>query len=600
MKTNKNGDNSLNGRKNRNAIRILAALVTLWLALTALCAVSGCSTARGGTSILSGENAAWSGYREPLSDGVKNTLRNALYMYDTFWTPLSDISAWGTSEVTNRQFTAGHTYRGIPYGQPVHEGRYVGTTTPLSDFISAVNDPESRLYTMRGENTWYYTDHGGPIWYSPYYSNDCSGFVSAALGIKRHTTRDIGADTELFQVIGTDISLARPGDLLNTASGGHVIMVYDVLYDRKGGAVQSVVTIEQTPDIIIIRTFGKDGINGSLADLQGKIDGNKYSIVRYKYIDDVKLTDGAEAFLPHVVNVVSEPASLVVTDKAAEGKAYIDPAANSVRLEGWALSDEPLKGFEYTVDGGQPHALKASFNSELVAPALGFDYFEGVGGVNTFSGTIPADLYGGGNDGSSGASSGGSVSEGSLIEVWAITKDGDKYLTASLTAERRPINIYFSSNMESLGMTSDEDNVLRATVPWSPLRSRTVTLNGWCAASDLVRFELSTDGGLWYPVPNTFRDDVFNYTRGNYPDCRECNGFYCGVDMKALGEFSSHTVTLRAVRSDGTYFDVAVVNYSGHFNWPLLLWITIPAVIIIAGALTALLIVRRRKNKKKQ
>ncbi len=596
MKTNKNGDNSLNVRKNRNAIRILAALVTLWLALTALCAVSGCSTARGGTSILSGANAAWSGYREPLSDGVKNTLRNALYMYDTFWTPLSDISAWGTSEVTNRKFTAGHTYRGIPYGQPVHEGRYVGTTTPLSDFISAVNDPESRLYTMRGENTWYYTDHGGPIWYSPYYSNDCSGFVSAALGIKRHTTRDIGADTELFQVIGTDISLARPGDLLNTASGGHVIMVYDVLYDRKGGAVQSVVTIEQTPDIIIIRTFGKDGINGSLADLQGKIYGNKYSIVRYKYIDDVKLTDGAEAFLPRVVNAVSEPASLVVTDKAAEGKAYIDPAANSMRLEGWALSDEPLKGFEYTVDGGQPHALKASFNSELVAPALGFDYFEGVGGVNTFSGTIPADLYGGGNDGSSGTSSGGSVSEGSLIEVWAITKDGDKYLTASLTAERRPINIYFSSNMESLGMTSDEDNVLRATVPWSPLRSRAVTLNGWCAASDLVRFELSTDGGLWYPVPNTFRDDVYNYTRGNYPDCRECNGFYCGVDMKALGEFSSHTVTLRAVRSDGTYFNVAVVNYSGHFNWPLLLWITIPAVIIIGGALTTLLIVRRKKQ----
>ena len=70
--------------------------------------------------------------------------------------------------------------------------------------------------------------------------------------------------------------------------------------------------------------------------------------------------------------------------------------------------------------------------------------------------------------------------------------------------------------------------------------------------------------------------------------------------MKALGEFSSHTVTLRAVRSDGTYFNVAVVNYSGCFNWPLLLWITVPAVIIIAGALTTLLVAKRRKNKKKQ
>lgn len=587
---------------NKRPLRKNAILLAAIMLLTALC-VPGCAQTSGSTSLSGGKAAPWSGYREPLSDGVKNTLRNALCMYDIFWTPLSDISAWGTSKVTSRQFTAGHTYRGIPYGQPVHEGRYVGTATPLSGFVSAVKDPESALYTSRGENTWYYTDHGGPIWYSPYYSNDCSGFVSAALGIKRHTTRDIGADKELFQVIGTDVSLARPGDLLNTAEGGHVIMVYDVVRDKKGGNVQSVVTIEQTPDIIVIRSFGKDGITGSLADLQGKIDGNKYSIVRYKYIDDVELNEAAAAFLPRRVNAVSEPASLIVTDKAAEGKAYIDLAANSVRLEGWALSDEPLKGFEYTVDGGQPHELKASYNAELVAPALGFDYFEGTGGVNAYSGSLPVDLsvVSAGNNansgnGGNGGNSSGSVSEGSLIEVWAITKDGDKYLTASLTAERRPVNIYFSSNMESLGMTADDDNVLRTTVPWSPLRSRTVTLNGWCAASDLVRFELSIDGGLWYPVPNTFRDDVYNYTRGNYPDCRECNGFYCGVDMKALGEFSSHTVTLRAVRSDGTYFNVAVVNYSGRFNWPLLLWITVPAVIIFACALTTLLIVRRKKQ----
>lgn len=595
----------INNRPLKKSAILLAAISLL----TALC-FPGCAQTSG-SSPLSGRNAAaWTGYREPLSDGVKNTLRNALCMYDIFWTPLSDISAWGTSKVTGRQFTAGHTYRGIPYGQPVHEGRYVGTTTPLSAFVSAVNDPGSALYTTRGENTWYYTDHGGPIWYSPYYSNDCSGFVSAALGIKRHTTRDIGADQELFQVIGTDVSLARPGDLLNTAGGGHVIMVYDVVRDKKGGDVQSIVTIEQTPDIIVIRSFGKDGINGSLADLQGKIDGNNYSIVRYKYIDDVELNEAAAAFLPRRVNAVSEPASLIVTDKAAEGKAYIDLAANSVRLEGWALSDEPLKGFEYTVDGGEPHALKASYNAVLVAPALGFDYFDGTGGVNAYSGFLPADMSavsGGNNAGGEsansagrGGSAAGSVSEGSLIEVWAITKAGEKYLTASLTAVRRPVDNYFSSNMESLGMTADDDNVLRADVPWSPLRSSTVTLNGWCAASGLVRFELSTDGGLWYPVPNTFRDDVYNYTRGNYPDCRECNAFYCGVDMKALGEFSSHTVTLRAVRSDGTYFNVAVVNYSGRFNWPLLLWITVPAVIIIGGALTTLLVAKRRKNKKKQ
>ncbi|MBO4325759.1 MAG: hypothetical protein J5950_00625 [Clostridia bacterium] len=515
-------------------------------------------------------------------------------MYDIFWTPAEDISAWGTTKKTYMQFMKGRTYRGIPYGQPVHQGKYVGTVTTLDEFIEAVSDPQSPLYTDRGENTWNYTDHGGPIQYSPYYSNDCSGFVSAALGIKRHTTRDIGADKELFPVVGNTLADARPGDLLNSTKSGHVIMVYDVVYDKKGGKVQSVVTIEQTPSIIVIRSFGKDGINGSLADLQKKIMNGGYSVVRYKYIDDVLPIEGAEALLPETVNSVSSPSSLFAAGTAAKGNAYIDPDNNTLLLEGWALSLTPLRGFEYTVNGGAPHSLPSLYYSELTAPALGFDYFAGIGGVNAYSATINLQADPGTGTISDGADRGtGTIS----VAVWAVTEKGEKYMSAEMEIVRREGEKRFISNIESMGMDLGEDNVFRRTIEASALRPGTVTLNGWCAGENQTRFEIRVDDGLWYPVPNTFRDDVYAYTAGNYPNCRDCNGFYCGVDLDALGKDTDHTVTLRAVTTDGDNYVVAVVEYPARTNWRLIIGLGIAATAAAAIIVCAVLISVKVKKK---
>ncbi len=527
---------------------------------------------------ITSSTSLWSGYREPLSEGVKNTLLNALCMYNTFWTPLKDISRWGTSEVTSGKFMAGHTYRGIPYGQPVHKGGYIGTAKPLSDFISAVADPDSPLYTTRGENTWYYTELGGDIKYSPYFSNDCSGFVSAALRIKRHTTSAIGADPDLFPVIGKEVSDMHPGDLINSHEGGHVIMVLDVVYSHRGGKVVSVVTIEQTPDIIVIRSYGKGGANGSLADLQNRVTLGKYYVCRYKDIDNVALMEGAEDYLPSVVNCVSEPSSVLKTGDVAEGKAYVNFSQNSFRLEGWSLSSEKTTGFEYEINGSGAKSLTSEYCSDIVAPVFGFNYLDESSGRNRYSGNIPVS----------------GLAPGYVIDVYAKTSSGRRK-TASLTVAEDPGIHHFSSRIESMFVTTSQDNTNHAEVTVF----NSLAVNGWCAADNLIRFEIQVDDGLWYPVGPYFRSDVWDVVGWDYPTCRDCNAFNCAIDLEALGGLK-HTVTLRGVTSDGGVFDVLVCECSRIEHLPLIIGIAaaVLAVIILLSILIPVLVVRRRKKKR--
>ena len=527
---------------------------------------------------VTSSTSLWSGYREPLSEGVKNTLINALCMYNTFWTPLQDVSRWGTREVTYGKFVAGHTYRGIPYGQPVHKGVYIGTSRPVSDFISAVADPDSPLYATRGENTWYYTELGGDIKYSPYFSNDCSGFVSAALRIKRHTTSTIGSKPDMFPVIGTKVSDMRPGDLLNTHKNGHVIMVYDVVYSHRGGNVVSVVTIEQTPDIIVIRSFGKGGVNGSLQDLQNKINSGKYYVCRYKDIDNVELMDGAWDYLPSVVNCVSEPSSILKTDGTAEGKAYINFAEKSFRLEGWSLSHEKTVGFEYEVNGSGAKSLSSEYCSDITAPVFGFNYFDESSGRNRYYGNVEVS----------------GLSLGDVIDVYAKTVSGRRK-TASLIVEEEPYIHHFSSSIESLYTTVSQDNVNHAEVTvFQPL-----AINGWCAADNRIRFEIQVDDGLWYTVGPNFRSDVWDVVGWDYPTCRDCNAFYCGIDLGPLGGLN-HTVTLRGVTADGGVFDVLLCKCTRFENQPLIIGIAaaVLAFVVLLAVLIPVLVVTAVKKKR--
>ena len=563
-------DKKTQGKRRSGAAAFVLILLTAVFILTSLAPsrTAEASAASGGSFLMDG-------WREELSQGVKNTLLNALYMYDTFWTPLSDISAWGITKKTDKQFMAGHTYRGIPYGQPVHEGAYVGTTVSVSDFAAAVNDPSGLLYTARGKNTWHYTEYGGDIRYSPYYSNDCSGFVSAALRIRRHTTRDIGSDSELFPVTGRSVFKLRPGDLINSHEGGHVIMVYDVVYNRKGGKVVSVVTIEQTPDIIVMRSFGKGGLNGSLADLQNKIYLGSYYIRRYKYIDEVTLMDGAAEALPGRINSVSEPSSVMKTDAPAEGVLYVDFSQKSFTLSGWSIGREELCGFTYSVEGGSSSGLDGEYRPELTAPAFGFDYLSGVKGLNCYTGSVP--LRG--------------ISPGDTLTVSGSLKDGGSILIASLEFRSRESRS-FQSYIDSSPAVPDDGGVYHVKPG-----SGSAVIDGWCMADGLIRFEAQIDGGVWYPLGHSFRSDVYNRYGYDFPSCRDCNAFSCAVDFKSLGG-GAHDVAIRAVALDGGTFNVAVCEYRGGLTAAAIIGIAAGSAAAAAAAAAAAIIIIRVKKKR--
>jgi len=515
------------------------------------------------------------GVRDELSEGVSNMILNALYMYNTFWTPVENVSAWSTSKVSTRQFVAGHTYRGIPYGQPVHKGAYVGSVASVSEFAAAAKDPASLLYTDRGENTYYYTTENGPIKYSPYYSNDCSGFVSAAMGIKRHTTRDIGGNPDLFPVKSRNVLDAKPGDLINSHEGGHVIMVLDVVYDNSG-SMKSIVTIEQTPDIIVIRSYGEGGTNGSIAKLQERMTSGSYYLCRYKYIDDIKLMDGAPESLPKTVNYITAPSSIFTTDAACEGKLYVDFSEEEVKLEGFTISAESIDNIEYSVNGGSYKDTIWFPYYELTTPAWGFSYLKDNA---VFSARIPT----------------ADIPVGSVIKIRAKVQGGT-YDIGELTVERAPLTVSFDACIDSYGIQFGSYNV-----PTFEEDGSLIMLNGWCTADDIIRFEVRTDKSLWYPLGQYFREDVFDYKGFDYPSCVECNAFNCGIDVSVLSQ-GQHKFTLRAVRADGYAFEVFSITAKNPgmpaYVIGLIIGGTVLAVLI-AGCVTVIIIMRKRKARKK-
>jgi hypothetical protein len=165
---------------------------------------------------------------QTLSAGVQNIVRRAKQMTQIQWTPVKNITGWGGG-VT---YTAGKTYTGLPYGQPVYAS-YVPWSTSLEKFLDAVNDPASKMYTS---SSTYNKE-------APYYSVDCSAFVSWAWGLSsRQTTSTIA--NFATKISTSSYKDAQVGDCLCLA-GSHVVLITDITYDSLG-AINGIEISEST------------------------------------------------------------------------------------------------------------------------------------------------------------------------------------------------------------------------------------------------------------------------------------------------------------------------------------------------------------------
>lgn len=206
-----------------------------------------------------------------LTEGQINIIKRARQLHEIAWTPLEDVIQWGRKGV----YQAGTTYYGLPYGQPVKTG-YAGWDISLERYLDAVSDNTSK----------FYTDISTYSQAAPYYSMDCSGFVSYAWDLpSRKTTASLPAAAEL--VGDQSIYGIQVGDALNNVIS-HVVLVTAVGYNGAGEIVR-VDVMEQTPVITRYTRYGEGGTS-SLARFQSYYLGSGYKIYRNPNRDEVTYT----------------------------------------------------------------------------------------------------------------------------------------------------------------------------------------------------------------------------------------------------------------------------------------------------------------------
>ena len=158
--------------------------------------------------------------RREVSEGVMNIVRRCRQMLNIRWTPRKDFASWGYA----LNYQEGVTYTGLPSCQGCS---YVPWDTGLDEFMEAVNDPDSKLYSAR-------TTYGRT---GPYYGTDCSGFASWAWDMgRRGTTYSMKKDARVIYV-GKNYLELQLGDAL--LSDTHIMLVTDITY-QPDGSIQSV------------------------------------------------------------------------------------------------------------------------------------------------------------------------------------------------------------------------------------------------------------------------------------------------------------------------------------------------------------------------
>ena len=259
------------------------------------------------------------------STGQKNIIKRARQQHEVEWTPLKDIKGWNGATT----FSAGVTYHGIPYGQPVYaqyvpfaSGNSTSTVIGLAEFVQAVDNSGSKMYT----STSTYNK------LAPYYSSDCSAFVSYAWGISRRTTSAIpGVATK---VTSQSINSVQLGDVFNDA-GNHVVLVADIGY-AGDGSILYIDILEQTPPKTKRTRYGWNG-EYTLAQLQARYLDKGFTLYRYSSSDSVSYTHSC------VVSIEGDVCAAPFVNRL-----YLNVLSRKADAAGWNDWVGKLERLEYT------------------------------------------------------------------------------------------------------------------------------------------------------------------------------------------------------------------------------------------------------------
>lgn len=199
----------------------------------------------------------------PESAGVANVLARA---------ELCASVTYETRAVLPNQeedIPAGKTVTGIVYSSTREETLFVPNAVSLETYLTAMNNPNSYLYTrtvsLRNSKT--------------YYGTVCSAYVSYCLDLPCiYTTYQLGRLDSIHAPENQSLDGLKLGDIL-LLEGSHVCIVIDILRDERGRVLQ-VTEAEATPPGIRTRTYSRKGFQERWFD-------HGYRIFRYEKIDSV-------------------------------------------------------------------------------------------------------------------------------------------------------------------------------------------------------------------------------------------------------------------------------------------------------------------------
>lgn len=270
-----------------------------------------------------------------ISEGQYNIVLRARQQHEVQWTPKKDIKGWGNAYT----FSAGTTYSGLPYGQPAGStGAYTPWKATLVEFVNAVNDVTSKMYTSR--STYNRS--------APYYSCDCSSFVSWSWDLpSRQYTGSIAAYAT--EVTNKSIYSLQVGDALNK-SGSHVVLVSDIGY--RDDEVVYIDIMEQTPPSTRYTRWGEGATSSAktLAAFYTKYWGNGYKTLRSKTRDSAEYVPSAAVQLdgevaPSLANSGVQLSSTTVNINPTENMTYTltyTKTSSVTGSESWDSSNEKV------------------------------------------------------------------------------------------------------------------------------------------------------------------------------------------------------------------------------------------------------------------
>ncbi len=159
------------------------------------------------------------------------------YMYGLTWVCQKTVTAHSYSSYYT--YYAGNTYH-MPYGQG-STSYYIGYGVTPENFLKAASDVNSIFYTQKS----YVSS-----WYSTYYIQDCSGFVSWCWGLSaKQSTRSLGNYSSYIASITTNNirNYLQVGDAINRYDY-HVVLVTDISYDANGNMEYIEITEQTIPE----------------------------------------------------------------------------------------------------------------------------------------------------------------------------------------------------------------------------------------------------------------------------------------------------------------------------------------------------------------